>query len=83
MTRDDKIEKLREHLNRFGDHKSVFVSVDGLQALFGQRDELKAQVERLLAKEGKRIGKELVNKPAPLDIVEDRTTEQKLMDGDL
>jgi hypothetical protein len=56
---DDPVERLREHLEKRRDHAQVFVSVDGLQALFDQRDELKAQVERLLAKEAARIGEAL------------------------
>ena len=51
---DDPIERLRAHLNEHRGH-SLFVSRAGLTLLFKQRDELKAQNERLIAKEGKRI----------------------------
>jgi uncharacterized coiled-coil DUF342 family protein len=36
---DDPIEKLRAHLEKRRDHAQVFVSVDGLQAVFKELDE--------------------------------------------
>jgi len=66
--RTDPIERLRAHLEKHKHHQQAFFATAGLSALLERLkttetkvDALQAQVERLLGKEGKRIGEALVH----------------------
>jgi hypothetical protein len=43
---DDPIERLRAHLEKRRDHANVFISVDGLQAVFNELDRLRLMHDR-------------------------------------
>jgi hypothetical protein len=59
MMVSEAIERMRAHVERHKHRTGLYVSTDGLQELLTMLDHLKAQNERLIAKEAERIGMEL------------------------